>query len=478
MKNNKEKRAGFHASKVEHWSYAAFFFGENFLWAFAGLLATFITDIGLGAGVAATILLVPKIWDAVNDTIFGILVDKVKLKSGEKFLPWMKIGTFALGFTTVLLFAVPTGVSNGVKIAWVIIAYILFDTAYTMLDAPLFALPSAMTSNIQERTQILSNGRFFAMVGGMGAGFLIPIIRPQFGWLVTAIIVVVISLAAMIPLMLKGKEREGAANQNEPSISFKEMGLYLKTNNQLFIILFVMFIIGVTGVEVVLSIYVARICFANEGMASLLIIISSVPALLVAGLLPQLTKKFDKYHIFIVGLSCSVVGGLLMFLTGFENMTIVICLTVLKSIGMASYNVIAYMFIADTVEYATYKTGVRASGISFALQTFTAKLRGALVTSFGLFALGAIGFISGENIIQPAGVAEGLWSIYTLVPVAGYLIAIVVLALFYKLRDNTVQVMAEYNTGEISKKEAETILGEKFGHAAKLSSNASSSDVI
>jgi len=471
MKNKRNQRDGFQASPLEHRSYAAYFFGENFLWAFAGMLPTFITDIGLGAGIVATILLVPKIWDAVNDTIFGIVVDKVKLKSGQKFLPWMKIGTFSLGLTTILLFAIPSGISDGMKIAWVIISYILFDASYTMLDAPLFALPSAMTTNIQERTQILSNGRLFAMVGGMCAGLLIPVVRPKLGWLTTAIIIVVVSISAMIPLMLKGKERQTVADRNEPSISFKEMGIYLKTNNQLLIILLVMFIIGVTGVGAVLSIYVARICFGSESIASLLVIISALPALLVAALVPKLTEKFDKFDLFVVGLICSVVGGVLMFLTGFENIPLVICLTVLESVGYAAYNVIAYMFIADTVEYGTYKTGTRASGISFALQTFTAKLRAALVTSLSLFALGAIGFISGENVVQPAGVAQGIWGIYTLLPALGSLIAILILIFFYKLRDNTVQVMAKYNMGEVTKEEAESALAEKFGQAAEVAAH-------
>lgn len=477
MSSKTNARAGFQASRGEHRMYASYFFGENFLWAFAGMLATYITDIGIGAAVVATILLVPKIWDAVNDTIFGILLDKVKLKTGEKFLPWMRIGTIGLGFTTLLLFAVPSSLSVGFKIAWVIVAYILFDTSYTMLDAPLFALPSAMTGNIQERTQILSNGRLFAMVGGMGAGLTIPILRPQIGWFFTALLVVGITMLAMLPLMLKGKERQTIADKNEPSISFKEMGIYLKTNHQLMVILLMMFIIGVTGVEAVLSIYISRICFGNESMGSLLVMISVLPVLLVAGFVPQLTKKFDKFHLFIFAISCSVLGGILMFFAGFKSFPVVIALSMLKSIGMAAYNVIAYMFIADTVEYGTYKTGTRASGISFTLQTFTAKLRGALVTSFGLFAIGMIGFVSGEGAVQPAGVAERMWGIYTLLPAVGYVLAIVVLLLFYKLRDKTVQTMSQYNMGEISKAEAEAVLFAKFGAAAEVRSASTSESI-
>lgn len=467
-KNKKNNREGFQASRFEHRAYGAYFFGENFLWGFAGMLAIFITDTGLGAAVVATILLIPKIWDAINDTIFGILIDKVKLKSGQKFLPWMRIGTFALGFTTILLFAVPKGLSDGYKIAWIIIAYLLFDTAYTMLDAPLFALPTAMTVNIQERTAILANGRFFAMVAGMAGGLAIPLIRPKVGWLPMAIIVVIISIATMLPLMLKGQERHSASEEKEPGISFKEMGIYLKTNNQLLVVLVTMFVIGVTGVEMILSIHVARICFGSEAMAAVIVMISAIPSLFIAKMVPSFAKKVDKSHLFLGGMIISTVAGVLMFLTGYTNMITVIIFTVFKSIGLTAYNIIAYMFIADSVEYGTYKTGTRATGISFALQTFTAKLRGALVTSLALFSLSLVGFVSGENAVQGSGVANGVWGIYTLLPALGYFIAALVFSLFYKLRDNTVQVMAKYNMGEISAEEAEATLKDKFGKPGKV----------
>ena len=85
-----------------------------------------------------------------------------------------------------------------------------------------------------------------------------------------------------------------------------------------------------------------------------------------------------------------------------------IVMTMFKCSGMGFWSVVIYMLIADTVEYGTYKTGTRAAGISFSLQTFVAKLKNGIIGSVILFSLSMVGFVEGENAIQPAGVAEGV----------------------------------------------------------------------
>ena len=79
-----------------------------------------------------------------------------------------------------------------------------------------------------------------------------------------------------------------------------------------------------------------------------------------------------------------------------------------------------------------------------------------------------IGFVEGENVVQSAQVTQGVWGLFTLVPAIGFVLALIVLKLFYKLRAKDVQTMAQYNNGEISKEEAEKLLAEKYGPAAEM----------
>lgn len=455
-------------TRFEYNTYGSFSFGKEIIWGMVGLLATFITDTGINAGMAAIVLLIPKVWDAINDTLFGILVDRVKLKSGQKYLPWMRIGTAIVCVCLIGLFAVPMGISDMGKALWIVLAYVLFDTGYTMLDVPMFALPSALTSKVTERGGILANGRFFAMVGGIVSGLLIPIIRPKVGWTVSAIILSVMATAFMIPLITKAKERVNSSNSEVTSegIGAKAMWDYLKKNNQLYVILITTFTVGMTGINAIISLHVARICWGNESFAALLMLVSMVPALLLGKAVPAITKKFDKVYVFVTGCVISCVTGVLMCITGTASLPLYLVLSVFQACGMVSYQIIAYMFVSDTVEYAAYRTGTNASGISFALLTFSNKLRGALVTSFSLALLSMIGFVSGEGAVQPEGLAGNLWKLNTLVPASGFLIAAILMLTVYKLRDKDVQIMSDYNNGKISREDANAALEAKYGPAA------------
>ena len=101
-------------SRKERATYFLFYLGQNILWGYAGYVETFLTDIGIAAGTAAMVLLFPKLWDAINDVLFGYIVDRHTFKNGQKFLPWVKIGSAAVGITTVVLFAIPASLPQAV----------------------------------------------------------------------------------------------------------------------------------------------------------------------------------------------------------------------------------------------------------------------------------------------------------------------------------------------------------------------------
>lgn len=461
----KASREGYIAAPKEHRSYCLFFLGQNILWTFIGFISTFLTDIGIPAARAAAILLVPKIWDAVNDTIFGYIVDRHNFKNGQKFMPWVRIGTAAVGITTVAIFVIPPSLSEAVKVVWFIIAYMLFDVAYTILDAPAFAVTTVMTSNVQERTSIIAGGKLWSMVGAMFATIMIPMVRPVLGWATSSIVFIVVSVILMIPMLINVKERHSETVKAEETPSFKEMLVYLKNNKYLLFVLLALLVLGLSSVEQILSIYLARICFGKESVATIVSACVAVSVIFSSAIIPKLAKKFDKFQVLRFGLAFSLVANILTYFIGYKNLPVAIVFIMLKCVGLAFYQVIIYMLIADTVEYGTYKTGTRAAGISFSLQCFTAKMKNALVNSVALGALAIFGFVEGENAIQPAGVDQGVWKVFCLLPAIGFTLALIELSLAYKLRDKDVQVMSKFNNGEITKDEAEAVLKSRFGSA-------------
>ncbi len=461
----KNSTAGYSTSAGERRSYAIFFLGQNLIWGFIGYISTFLTDIGISAAKAAAILLAPKIWDAVNDTIFGVIVDRHTFKNGQKFLPWVRIGTAAVGITAMAIFLIPRSLSEGMKILWFVLAYLLFDIAYTILDAPAFAVTTVMTRHVQERTKIIANGKLWAMVGGTLATVLIPMMEAKLGWAVSCIVFVAVSVPLMLPMSFMVKERRSATSSSNESPTFKQMLGYLKKNKYLAVVLVALLVLGLSSVEQIMSVYLARICLNNQSVGTIVGACVAFSVIVSSAVIPSLARKWDKFKILICGLTFSIVMDIVAFFVGYDSLVVAIVLIMLKVVGLAFFQVIIYMLIADTVEYGTYKAKTRAAGVTFSLQCFVAKMKNALVNSIVLGALAIFGFVEGEFAVQPEGVAHGVWTVFCLLPAIGFTIAVLVLVFFYKLRDKDVQVMAKFNNGEITKEEAEEVLLPKFGPA-------------
>ena len=463
-----QKNVGFVTSKKERFAYALFFLGQNILWGYAGYVETFLTDVGIAAATAAVILLVPKLWDAVNDMLFGYLIDRCRFKNGQKFIPWVRIGVAAVGVTTVALFVIPESAAQSVKVVWFLIAYILFDISYTILDAPAYAVTTVMTSDVQERTTIIAGGKLWAMVGGVVATLLVPMLRPRLGWFAACVVFVVVSVVMMVPMLFAVKERHSETAIAEENPGLKEIMHYLKHNKYLMVALVAMLLLGVASLEQKMAIYVGRICLGQENTATLVAAGAAVSVIIVSAVVPKLSRKWDKFYVLCAGLAFTVVMNIVAYFVGYDSLVMAIVMTMLKCSGLGFWSVVIYMLIADTVEYGTYKTGTRAAGISFSLQTFVAKLKNGLIGTVVLFSLSAVGFVEGENAVQPAGVSDGVWALFCLLPAVGFAIALVVLWGFYKLRTDEVQIMSKYNNGEITKEEAENKLGEKYGPAGEV----------
>ena len=56
-------------------------------------------------------------WDAVNDALFGGLIDGIHFKKG-KFIPWLRISLPVILLATLALFHIPGSFSENGKLIW------------------------------------------------------------------------------------------------------------------------------------------------------------------------------------------------------------------------------------------------------------------------------------------------------------------------------------------------------------------------
>lgn len=446
-------------------AYGLYFAGQNVFYLFIlTYIQNYFTDyLGISATIAGVILLVARIWDAVNDPMFGVIVDKSRLKGG-RFIPWIKISTFIIPIVTILLFAIPISFAIEVKIGLAAALYILWGMSYTICDVPIFSLATAMTSNVRERSELISFGRFLAFVGIVLTMVLTVPLVGAIGWFWVAVIYSIVGMAFMLPISFRAKERT-IDNTSKP-ITIGQIFKYLISNKYLLIFYVGLIISSLTNTAQTLGLYFATVNLGNESLFMVIMAAVMGPMVLVAALLPNFIKKFDKFHIFMFGLAVTTIFSVIQYFAGYSNFIIFLIISVIRGLGLGISGIMPFMFSSDCVEYGTYKSGKRAEGATFSIQTFATKMTGAISAALALLMLGSVfGYIEAiDGIIpaQPQSAVDGIWFMFSIFPAFGQLAAFILLLFTYKLRDKDIQIMADINSNKISRQEGDKLLSRKY----------------
>ena len=477
-------------NSAERKSYYSYFLGQNMIYSMlAAYLTTFLVFKGIDPIKSGAVVMAVKVWDAVNDALFGVIFDKIKFKSGKKYIPWLKIACALTPASTVAVFIMPSAIGETAKLIWFALAYIIWDTAYTICDVPAFGIITAMTSNIEERNTILS---LKGITGGIGSALTTVVVTLfigqsiNIGYGFTSIIIAVIAAATMFPVCYKCEERNQTIDEEQFTV--RRMLQYVVSNK--YLLIYYIGYIFYSGAQTYTSMHLlaSYYIFGNELISLVTGTVAALPQLVMALFVPKIIRKMDKTRLFLLSAAASIVLSILVVPTVDPagevttlNLVLFIVMFMLRSIPLGIIGVLSFTFTPDCAEYGQYKTGTEAKGITFAIQTFAVKLAAAISGSLALILLGLYNFktkfvidgIEAEvntfadleainaRALQTTEAIEGLWFTYNVIPIIGLVIALGIWW-FYKLNDKDVQIMADYNVGKITREEAESKLSRKY----------------
>jgi len=455
----------------ERLSYWTYFVGQNVYYNITFIyLSAYLAMQGIALWKVSLVLLVVKVWDAVNDPIFGYIFDRVKFKNGLKSLPWLRIAVALIPIVTIAVFTIPSGFSETGKLIWFAVAYLLWDTVYTLTDVPAYSMLNTMTDNLGERNLLLSVNRVFSGAGYLLCVVVMPLLIGH-SYALAVIVLSVFSGLTMVPLCVFCRERNYHPELDDGDFSFKQMFTYLRSNKYLLTYYGGYMATDALKTSAAVTLFVSFFLFGSELYSILLNLLSMVPGVFAAMLMPTILKKLDKFKVLFWCNIVNILSGLLIYFLGYENQTLFLVLTCIRAIPMCLVGVLAFMFTPDCAEYGQYKSGISAKGITFAIQTFSVKITGAVSSALALALLGLFAFpeietnsfseLAAMNIQLSATATNGLWIVYALVPVIGMIIS-TFFYLGYKLNDKDVQIMAKCNSGEITREEAEKLLSRKY----------------
>ena len=151
----------------ERFGYGLGDLASNLFWMqFVWFLNYFYTDVfGLAPAVLATMILVVRIWDSINDPIIGILADRTNSRWG-KFRPYLLWGAIPFGIVGALTFTTPN-FSPGGKLVYAYLTYGLMVLVYTIVNIPYSALMGVVSPDPSVRTKFSQMRFIMAFSGGL-----------------------------------------------------------------------------------------------------------------------------------------------------------------------------------------------------------------------------------------------------------------------------------------------------------------------
>lgn len=309
----------------------------------------------------------------------------------------------------------------------------------------------------------------------------------------------IICVAVGAPLFFVGfkgtKERASELdNENVPSLKHNLQLLF--KNKPLMLIV----ISGILGAARMVFTYTGGLYFCKyvldsvnfigmhgEGLYTL-VTIAIVPGGLIASLLvPYLTKKIGKKQSYIW---TNIAGGLALlvaFIVGISidrgdytsTATLVIALLAIVISGIPSglTNIVSYAMIGDTIEYLELKTGERAEGICFAMQTFINKIGMAVGAFIGVMGYYLAGVTANNPGALDASGKDVMWIMLMLVAALSFILSAIPI-FFYKFNEKEQQEAVAEIKRRKEAQEAELAAAGADGATVEMSAESAESGFV
>lgn len=398
--------------------------GTGIVGALPGLLLLiFLTDtLGVPAGWAGLILLLPKACDVVLNPIVGALSDRSTAAGGTR-TPWLLAGSIGVPVLFAAMFAVPvTGVAAAA--GWVAVAFLLATTAYSLYHVNYVALPAEMTDDPRERTRIMTPRIILLTVGILIAGGLGPALSEtagggRAGHAVMGFVIGLILLAAMVAATLGTRwVRSRPASPLGLRASFA-----LARCNRPFALLLTTYVLQSLAVSVMLAgaPYLTTYRLNDYALTSVLFVALVAPSILVVPLWARAANRFGKAPCMLVATAgYSVVTASLALTASADRVWLVVGQVALLGCGYAALQLLAFSLLPDTISDDETRSGRRQAGAFTGVWTAGETLGAAAGPALYAAVLALSSFVSApadERVAQPDSAITGVLVGMTVLPV-------------------------------------------------------------
>ena len=350
----------------------------------------------------ANMMLIVRLWDVINDPLWGLFVDRRKPTKTGKFRHYLASVAFPLGLSLVICFLpihnIFPNASYGALLAFSYISYIFYGMMYTGMNIPYGSLATAMTSNEEERTLLSTTRNIGGGLGGAIVSLLGPIIlydknavgnRTIFNndkAFMMAIVMAVLGVAAYWMCYRTTKERVQYSHNKEKLDIGLTYGTLFKSRPFITVTLSGMMISGLLQYQT-FNQYLTKNYFADTRLNIYITISTYLPMVVLILLMPKIAKKFGKKEVTTAGLAIATFFSLVLCLIGpNEQLRTHYFPFILTNFGVGSgysfLSILTWAIVGDVIDYQEMKTGIKNESAIYAVYTFSRKL-GQTIADFG-----------------------------------------------------------------------------------------------
>ncbi|GKT04582.1 glycoside-pentoside-hexuronide (GPH):cation symporter [Furfurilactobacillus sp. WILCCON 0119] len=437
----------------EKFGWATGDFAQNLIYTtISTYLLFFYTNVfGLSASTAATMFLVVRLIDAINDPIVGTFVDKHTTRFGKYrgYLLYMSVPLAALA---ILCFTVPNFSAMG-RLVYAYVTYVGLSVLYTTVNIPYGSLNAAMTRNNKEIVSMTSLRMVLANLGSLTVSFGVPICvklfsngsytgpQSQSGWFWTMVIYGIAGALILMYCFHESVERITMSGDQLENVHVSDLFHQLVINGPLrTLAIFFIITFGLMSVVNAVGAYYMTYNAGNPGLMQWYNLLGTLPAFIVVPLTPWLNRKLGTQVLMQSSLVLAIIGFIMLYFIPATNVPGTFIARTIEAAGIILSTGFQWALVPQTITYGEWKTGKRENGIINAVIGFFFKFGMALGGVIPGYVLAAYGFAA--NKTQSARSLQGIRLTTTIIPIILTVLAMVVFA-FYHLTDEKVEQMNE-----------------------------------
>lgn len=338
------------------------------------------------AGVTI-VLVVTRVFDAVNDPIMGLIVDNTRTRWG-RFKPWIVVGALlAAAFTLVTFSDYPSALDDAAVVAVFAAVYVAWEISYTINDIAYWSMLPSLSQDQRERERIGAFARICANVGAFSmvvaivplsqaVGAAVGDVRQSYFWIAVGAVVLMLVFQGVMLLLVKEDPSIPVTTQRT---SLRELIAVIVKNDQLMAVTVALALFMTAYTTTIgFGLYYFKYVYGDEGFYGVFAIVLGVAQLSALALYPWFSRRLKRSTLYTIAMLLVVAGYTVFFFAPPGGLAMIVVGGVAIFAGQAAIQLLMLMFIADSVEYGQWKSGRRNDSITLSLQPFIYKLGAAL----------------------------------------------------------------------------------------------------